>query len=46
MRLAITALAAAAVFVPTHGVGGAAAPAEDIRDLKLRDWQPRSMLAT
>ncbi|MDB5306913.1 MAG: putative metal-dependent hydrolase of the TIM-barrel fold protein [Gemmataceae bacterium] len=42
--LAATAvLATAAVFVPTHGVGGAADPA-DIRELKLRDWEPKSMM--
>lgn len=42
------ALACCVVFVFGRGVSGPptfAQPPSDIRDLKLRDWQPRSMLA-
>lgn len=35
-----------AIFVVVCSRGLAADPATDIRELKLRDWQPRSMLVT
>ena len=44
--LIVTALAAA-VLAPIHGVQPPKdPPAGDIRDLKLRDWEPRSMMVT
>ncbi len=44
--LPVLFLVSIAVFVPTHGVGQPPAPSGDIRDLKLRDWEPRSMMVT
>jgi predicted TIM-barrel fold metal-dependent hydrolase len=42
----VTALATAAVLVRVNGPGESAPPAGDIRELKLRDWEPRSMMVT
>ncbi len=44
--LLITAslLSTGSIFLSGHGAGGRAEPTEDIRDLKLRDWEPKSMM--
>jgi predicted TIM-barrel fold metal-dependent hydrolase len=34
------------VFLSGHNVRGRAEPAEDIKELKLRDWEPKSMMVT
>src|SRR5580698_10471638 len=39
-------LAAGTIFIPGHSATGHADPKEDIRELKLRDWEPRSMMVT
>jgi predicted TIM-barrel fold metal-dependent hydrolase len=44
--LIATALGAAAVLTPIHGGQPPKDPAGDIRELKLRDWEPKSMMVT
>src|SRR4051794_3594717 len=40
------ALAAAAALAPIHGGQPPKDPPGDIRELKLRDWEPKSMMVT
>ena len=40
------ALGAVAVLAPIHGGQPPKDPAGDIRELKLRDWEPKSMMVT
>ena len=44
LLLLLPAALVAAAFVPAHGVQDEKNP--DIRELKLRDWEPKSMMVT
>src|SRR5262245_26147026 len=44
--LIAVALAGAAMLAPIHGGQPPKDPAGDIRELNLRDWEPKSMMVT
>lgn len=46
LLLLASCLAIGMVFLSGHGVAGRADPSEDIRQLKLKDWEPKSMMVT
>jgi predicted TIM-barrel fold metal-dependent hydrolase len=46
LLLLTACLSAGFVLISGHGATGRADPKEDIRDLKLRDWEPKSMMVT